>query len=317
MLSAKKLLILTVLTWSLILDKIQDGGGDGDHVRWRHRSPAAPPPIKYTWFCGENQRISTEGKKSFRNTATDQKPCGGRGAISLPPPPLVPRLGYDFACMSEGQVRLPKLVKHDLGIFFEQQVFPLFFLAAVIDINSTLTEQIGLLPHWVLHYWRWFMPSKLLFPVVYASVCISGSQNGDNFRVMSCVLIGPFDITAVSQYWCAEESEQWIGNSRFIFLLHSSLALRAKYRVRRAWLIKRLICRLNLIRKLWSTTLVHILWRWRFWGACENSRSHFRSLEASNLDHFWYRPTQTIWLWFSGGWVARYAWKWEKIGKIS
>ena len=105
MLSAKKLLILTVLTWSLILDKIQDGGGDGDHVRWRHRSPAAPPPIKYTWFCGENQRISTEGKKSFRNTATDQKPCGGRGAISLPPPHLYhgwgmtlhvcPRVKYD------------------------------------------------------------------------------------------------------------------------------------------------------------------------------------------------------------------------------
>ena len=127
MLSAKKLLILTVLTWSLILDKIQDGGGDGDHVRWRHRSPAAPPPIKYTWFCGENQRISTEGKKSFRNTATDQKPCGGRGAISLPPPPLVPRLGYDFACMSEGQVRLPKLVKHDLGIFLNNRFSPFSF----------------------------------------------------------------------------------------------------------------------------------------------------------------------------------------------
>ena len=129
-------------------------------------------------------------------------------------------------------------------------------------------------------------------------------------------LIGPFDIAAVSQYWCAEESEQWIGNSRFIFLLSSSLGLREKYRVHLAWLIKRLICRLNLIWPLWSTTLVHILWRWRFWGACENSRSHFGSLEASNLDHFWYRPTQTIWLWFSGGWVARYAWKWEKIGKI-
>ena len=79
----KKLLILTVLTWSLILDKIQDRGGDGDHVWWRHRSPAAPPPIKYTRFCGENQRISTEGK-SFRNTATDQKPCGGGGPSASP-----------------------------------------------------------------------------------------------------------------------------------------------------------------------------------------------------------------------------------------
>ena len=95
--------------------------------------------------------------------------------------------------------------------------------------------------------------------MVYAAVCISGSQKGDTFRVMSRVLIGPFDITAVSQYWCAEESEQWTGNSRLIFLLPWSLALRAKYRVRLAWLIKRLICRLNLIRKLSSITLVHIL----------------------------------------------------------
>ena len=83
--------------------------------------------------------------------------------------------------------------------------------------------------------------------MVYAAVCISGSQKGDNFRVMYRALIGPFDIAAVSQYWCAEESEQWIGNSRFIFLLPTSLALRAKYRVHLAWLIKRLICRLNLI----------------------------------------------------------------------
>jgi len=82
------------------------------------------------------------------------------------------------------------------------------------------------------------------------AICISGSQKGDNFRVMSRVLIGPFDITAVSQYWCAKESEEWIGSSRFIFLLPSSLALRAKYLVRLAWLIKRLICRVNLIRPL-------------------------------------------------------------------
>ena len=40
----KKLPFLAVLTWFLILDKIQDG----DHVWWRHRPPAAPPPIKYT-----------------------------------------------------------------------------------------------------------------------------------------------------------------------------------------------------------------------------------------------------------------------------
>ena len=40
----KKMLIRSVFTLFLILDKIQDG----NHVWWRHRPPAAPPPIKYT-----------------------------------------------------------------------------------------------------------------------------------------------------------------------------------------------------------------------------------------------------------------------------
>lgn len=33
----------------------------------------------------------------------------------------------------------------------------------------------------------------------------------------------------------------------------------------------------NFIRPLWSTTLVHILWWWGFWGTCENLQRHFRS----------------------------------------
>ena len=45
--------------------------------------------------------------------------------------------------------------------------------------------------------------------------------------------------------WTWEEPEQWTGNRPFFFLLPSPrLALRAKYRVRLAWLIKRLFCRL-------------------------------------------------------------------------
>ena len=58
----KKLPFLVVLTWFLILDINQDGGQDGDHVWWRHRPPSAPPPIKYTSSCWEDQRLSTEGK---------------------------------------------------------------------------------------------------------------------------------------------------------------------------------------------------------------------------------------------------------------
>ena len=92
----KKLFILTVLTWSLILDKIQDGGGDGDHVWWRHRSPAAPPLIKYTSFGGENQRISTEGKivSKYCNRSKTLRGEGGH----QPPPTTCTTIGV-WLCM--------------------------------------------------------------------------------------------------------------------------------------------------------------------------------------------------------------------------
>ena len=67
---------LAVLTWFLILGKIQDGGQDGDHCWWRHRRPAVPQPMKYTSSCQEDQRLSTK-VKLFQNTATYQKLRGG------------------------------------------------------------------------------------------------------------------------------------------------------------------------------------------------------------------------------------------------
>ena len=54
----KKLRSLAVLTWFIILGKIQDG----NYCWWRHGSPAAPPSIKYTLSCWEDPRLSTEGK---------------------------------------------------------------------------------------------------------------------------------------------------------------------------------------------------------------------------------------------------------------
>ena len=60
---AQKILpILSVFSWFLILGKIQDGGQDVDHVWRRHRPPAAPPPIKCTSSCREDQRLSNERK---------------------------------------------------------------------------------------------------------------------------------------------------------------------------------------------------------------------------------------------------------------
>ena len=100
---------------------------------------------------------------------------------------------------------------------FEQHVSPLVLLAAALEVN--LTEQILLLLHWVLHYWRF--PRSYFLCFMLMSVFLPG-QKGDSFWVMDRVLIGPFDITAVcntfERRW-AEEPEQWTGNRRFIFLL--------------------------------------------------------------------------------------------------
>ena len=92
-----KKIFLAVLSWFLILGKIQGGGQDGDHCWWRQRPPAAPPPLKYTSSCWEDQRFSTKGKIVLKYCSISKTP--GRGSIH---PLLVPRWGYEFACTSEG-----------------------------------------------------------------------------------------------------------------------------------------------------------------------------------------------------------------------
>ena len=67
--------------FNLILCKNQDG----DHFWWRHRPPAAPPPMIYTSSCFEYQRLSTEGKivSKYCNISKTL----GRGSIHLWPLP--------------------------------------------------------------------------------------------------------------------------------------------------------------------------------------------------------------------------------------
>ena len=77
---AQKLPLIAILTWFLILGKIQHS----DHCWWRHRPPAAPPTIKYNSSCSEDQSFPLKAKL-FRNTATRQKLFGG--VQSTPPPP--------------------------------------------------------------------------------------------------------------------------------------------------------------------------------------------------------------------------------------
>ena len=76
----KKITIMAILTWFLILDKIQDG----DHCWPRHRPPAAPPPIKCVYLILlRRSRLSTKGKivsKYFNISNT-------LGRSSIHPPP--------------------------------------------------------------------------------------------------------------------------------------------------------------------------------------------------------------------------------------
>ena len=58
----KRLSILAAFTRFLILCKIQDGNQDDHYVWWRHRPPAALPPVEYTSSCREVQMLSTESK---------------------------------------------------------------------------------------------------------------------------------------------------------------------------------------------------------------------------------------------------------------
>ena len=89
----KKSPFFVVLTWFLILSKIQDG----DHFWWRHRSPAVPPPIKYTSSCIEDQRLSPD-VKIVSKYCNISKTVGRVPSINPPPP--IPRCGYEFACKS-------------------------------------------------------------------------------------------------------------------------------------------------------------------------------------------------------------------------
>ena len=96
----RKLPFIAILTWFLILGKIQDGGQDGDHCWWSHRPPAASPRIKYTSSCWVDQSLSTYGKIVSKYCNISKTLL--RGSIHPPPPlPLVPRWWYEFACTSE------------------------------------------------------------------------------------------------------------------------------------------------------------------------------------------------------------------------
>ena len=80
----KTLPFLAVLSWFLILGKIQGGGQDGDHCWWRHRPPAAPLPINIPHLVKKIKGFPLK-VNSCQNTATYQKLRGGVLSTPLPP----------------------------------------------------------------------------------------------------------------------------------------------------------------------------------------------------------------------------------------
>ena len=80
---------IAILTWFLILGKIQDGGQDGDNFGRRHRPPTAPPTTKCTYSCWEDQRLSTEGKVISKccNISKTLGRCSIKHPSHPPPPP--------------------------------------------------------------------------------------------------------------------------------------------------------------------------------------------------------------------------------------
>ena len=93
----KKWSFIEALTWFIILGKIKYGGPNRDHCWCRHRPPAAPPPIKCTSSCWEEQRLSTEGKIVWKYCNISK--TAGRGSINPPPPPLPLYHGGGMNCV--------------------------------------------------------------------------------------------------------------------------------------------------------------------------------------------------------------------------
>ena len=76
----KKWPFLAVLTWFLILGKIQDG----NQCWWRHRPPAAPPPIKYASSCRGKSKALHWRYNRFEILQHIKKSRGG--SIDFPSP---------------------------------------------------------------------------------------------------------------------------------------------------------------------------------------------------------------------------------------
>ena len=93
---AQKIPFFAVLIWFLILGKVGDGGQGGDHYCWRHRAPAAPPPINIPHW--ERSKAFYWRQKCFEIPQHVKKLWG---EVPSTLTPLVLRWGYKFVCTSD------------------------------------------------------------------------------------------------------------------------------------------------------------------------------------------------------------------------
>ena len=146
---AQKLPFFAVLTWFLILGKIQVG----DHWWWCHRPPASPPPIKYTSSCWADQTLSTEGKIASKYCYIS-KPLG-RGSIN-PPPPLYHGGGMNLHVCQRFKSVENKSIGKGL-VFFLKKWCPRFH---VLEVRSLVTscQYFAVLNSTCLHHCPCFNP---------------------------------------------------------------------------------------------------------------------------------------------------------------
>ena len=157
----KKLPFIAVSTSFLILGEIQDGGQDGghdgNHCWWRHRPPAAPPPIKIIYL------ILLRTSKAFhwrqnRFEILQHMKNPGEG-FHQPPPPSCTTVGI-WICVYVRGLSYPFLSYNTRRKSLKQTPFLLNFLENSWDLLFTLffSVKYALLPpqSWatrVLKHW--------------------------------------------------------------------------------------------------------------------------------------------------------------------
>ena len=95
----KKNHFLAFLAWFLLFGKIQDGSLDDNHVWWRYRPAARPPPMSIPYLVEKIKGFPLEDKIVSKYCSILKTWWTG---VPSTPPPLNHGGGMTFSCTSEG-----------------------------------------------------------------------------------------------------------------------------------------------------------------------------------------------------------------------